>query len=68
MLEKIRQFFEIKREQHKQKYDVTLDNVAIPEIHTNKTPEHDTDTTEDAPISYDNVAIPEVHIRSKKKQ
>lgn len=47
-------------------YDLTYDNVAIPEVHTHKAP-HDDDTHFDDPaISYDNVAIPEVHIRKKK--
>ena len=67
MLEKIRKFFEVKREQHKQKYDVTTENVAVPEIHTHVTKEHEEQPDEESPISYENVAIPEVHIRRRKK-
>lgn len=67
MLEKIRKFFEVKREQHKQKYDFKMDNVAIPEVHTHVPEDHEDQPEEDAPINYENVAIPEVHIRSKKK-
>lgn len=66
MLEKLKRFFEVKREQHKQKYDFTMDNVAIPEVHTHAPEEPETQPEEDAPISYENVAIPEVHIRHRK--
>lgn len=65
MLEKLKKFFEAKKEQHEHDYNLTFDNVAIPEVHTHKSDEHDSDVEEHSPISYDNVAIPEVHIRSK---
>ena len=68
MLEKIRKFFEGKREQRKQKYDFTMDNVAIPEVHTHAPEEHEEQPDEESPISYENVAIPEVHIRRRKNK
>lgn len=49
----------------KHDYDLTYDNVAIPEIHTHKVAESN-DTASDAPDAhYDSVAIPEVHIKKK---
>ena len=36
MFEKLRKFFEAKKEQHEYNYNVTFDNVAIPEVHTHK--------------------------------
>ena len=68
MLEKIRKFFEVKREPRRQKYDFTLDNVAIPEVHTHGLKEHEEQPDEESPISYENVAIPEVHIRRRKNK
>lgn len=51
--------------QTKHDYDLTYDNVAIPEIHTHKVTESN-DTASDAPDAhYDSVAIPEVHIKKK---
>ena len=51
--------------QKKHDYDLTYDNVAIPEIHTHKVKES-TDSASDAPDAhYDSVAIPEVHIKKK---
>lgn len=51
---------------HEHEYDLTYDNVAIPEVHTHKAPHDDDTPSDDSAISYDNVAIPEVHIRKKK--
>ena len=51
---------------HKHEYDLTYDNVAIPEVHTHKAPHNDDTHFDDAAISYDNVAIPEVHIKRKE--
>ena len=48
-----------KKATEKHNYDLTYDNVAIPE-------DHEETPGEDAPVHYDNVAIPEVHIRRKK--
>lgn len=56
-------------------YDLSYDNLAIPEIHTKKkivTAENDTshddnaDDSNKASVVYDGVAIPEVHIKDKK--
>ena len=58
MFEKLKKLFKNRDEKEKHNYDLTFDNVAIPE---------DADK-ENAPISYDNVAIPEVHIRNRKNK
>lgn len=47
-------------------YDLTFENVAIPEVHTHKTHEETTENkSEHSSVNYDNLAIPEVHIRKK---
>lgn len=66
MLEKLKNFFETKKEQREQNYDLTFDNVAIPEVHTHTSNEHNHKNEDHSHISYDNVAIPEVHIRNTK--
>lgn len=50
-------------------YDLTYDNVAIPEIHTHKVSDSNaSNTTKESPDAcYDNVAIPEIHISHKNK-
>ncbi len=63
------------RKDKKKDYNLTYDNLAIPEIHTQSVsdssdadtsnPVHTESSKEEANISYD-VAIPEVHIRKKK--
>ena len=67
MFKKLKSLFKAKKEHHKHSYDLTFDNVAIPEIHTHKSKQHHKTTPKHHPIEYDNVAIPEVHIRTKKK-
>ena len=57
-----------KKATEKHNYDLTYDNVAIPEVHTHKPEDHEETPGEDAPVHYDNVAIPEVHIRRKNKK
>lgn len=54
-------------DQKKHDYDLTYDNVAIPEIHTHKVTEQDSgDNMEESPDAcYDSVAIPEIHIKKK---
>ena len=64
------------RKDKKKDYNLTYDNLAIPEIHTQSdsdsndadasNPIHTKSSEEEANISYD-VAIPEVHIRKKIK-
>lgn len=68
MFEKLRKFFEAKKEQHEYNYNVTFDNVAIPEVHTHKSDKHEEEKPKHSPINYENVAIPEVHIRTKKNR
>ncbi|MDD6235480.1 MAG: hypothetical protein PUB17_09935 [Lachnospiraceae bacterium] len=51
------------KEKHK-KYDLTYDNVAIPEVHTHPANDDD-DSNSNDDVLYDNVAIPEVHIHKK---
>lgn len=68
MFEKLRKFFEAKKEQHEYNYNVKFDNVAIPEVHTHKSDTHQEEKPKHSPISYENVAIPEVHIRTKKNK
>lgn len=46
------------------KYDLTYDNVAIPEVHTHPASD-DSDSDDGNDVLYDNVAIPEVHIHKK---
>lgn len=48
----------------KTKYDLTYDNVAIPEVHTHPAND-DSNSDGDNDVLYDNVAIPEVHIHKK---
>ena len=68
MFEKLRKIFKNKEEKEKHNYDLTFDNVAIPEVHVKSTGNHEDIDKENAPISYDNVAIPEVHIRNRKNK
>lgn len=67
MFKKIKQYFKSKKEAGSHDYELTYDNVAIPEIHTHKTAIKEDTGDESQSISYDNVAIPEVHIRKREK-
>lgn len=56
----------------KKNYDLTYENLAIPEIHTHETEETADKEKREAKeadhkpgVVYDSVAIPEVHIRKK---
>lgn len=53
-----------KSKEKKTKYDLTYDNVAIPEVHTHPAND-DSNSDGDNDVLYDNVAIPEVHIHKK---
>ena len=63
-----------RKEREKKNYDLTYDNVAIPEVHkaasdaTTHTAEEQNSSKDEhtSSVSFDNVAIPEVHIRRKK--
>ena len=54
----------------KKNYDLTYENLAIPEIHTHEAEEpvdkEQKETDLKPEVVYDSVAIPEVHIRKKK--
>lgn len=65
MFDKLKQYVTQKKETTESDYDLTYDDVAIPEIHTHKsTPSASTENTEET-IHYDDVAIPEVHLPKK---
>ena len=56
----------------KKNYDLTYENLAIPEIHTHETGEaadkekrEEKEADHKPGVVYDSVAIPEVHIRKK---
>ena len=68
MFKKLKKLFNAKKEQHKHNYNLTFDNVAIPEIHTHKSDKNQEETPFQHPIQYDNVAIPKFHIRAKKNK
>lgn len=66
----MKNFKERIKEHLQKKYDISSDNLAVPEIRTHKD-ESKGNGTEDAksqhpPITYDSVAIPEIHIKKKK--
>lgn len=54
----------------KKNYDLTYENLAIPEIHTHEAEQpvdqEQKETDQKPEVVYDSVAIPEVHIRKKK--
>lgn len=54
-----------KKKEKDHAYDLTYDNLAVPEIHTHKTKESEENNHADSGITYDSVAIPEIHIRKK---
>ena len=68
MFEKLRKIFKNREEKGKHNYDLTFDNVAIPEVHLKSTESHEDTDKENAPISYSNVAITQVLIRNRKKK
>lgn len=47
-------------------YDLTYDNVAIPEVHTHEASDSTNAVSSIASVDYDNLAIPEVHIKGRK--
>ena len=47
-------------------YDLTYDNVAIPEVHTHEASDSTNAVSSNASVDYDNLAIPEVHIKGRK--
>lgn len=47
-------------------YDLTYDNVAIPEVHTHEETYDTKSVSSDSSVDFDNLAIPEVHIKGRK--
>ena len=62
MFDKLKQYVTQKTEAD---YDLTYDDVAIPEIHTHKSTPSDSHENTEETIHYDDVAIPEVHLPKK---
>ena len=50
----------------KSTYDVSYENLAVPEIHTEPETEDEATEGNGESITYESVAIPEIHIRRKK--
>ena len=57
---------EKKDEKKKGAYDVSYENLAVPEVHTEPEEKEDHEDDNGESITYDSVAIPEIHIRRKK--
>ena len=55
-----------KHSEKKSDYDLTYDNVAIPEVHTHEASDSTNAVSSDASVDFDNLAIPEVHIKGRK--
>ena len=55
-----------RKEREKKNYDLTYDNVAIPEVHTHEASDSTNAVSSDASVDFDNLAIPEVHIKGRK--
>ena len=47
-------------------YDLTYDNVAIPEVHTHEETYDTKSVSSDSSVDFDNLAIPELHIKGRK--
>ena len=58
--------FETNETDNRKNYDLTYDNVAIPEVHTHEASDSTNAVSSDASVDYDNLAIPEVHIKGRK--
>ena len=50
MFEKLKKIFKNREEKEKHNYDLTFDNVAIPEVHVKSTESHKDADKENAPI------------------
>lgn len=50
MFEKLKKIFKNRDEKEKHNYDLTFDNVAIPEVHVKSTESHEDTDKENAPI------------------
>ena len=56
------------RKHKKQHYNFAFDNLAIPEIHTKKHKDNESNSEDKPSVTYDTVAIPEVHIHKRNKK
>ena len=54
-----------KKKEEDHAYDLTYDNLAVPEIHTHEPEEAAQEDDKKPGITYDSVAIPEIHIRKR---
>lgn len=66
MFEKFKKYVAGKKERTASDYNLTYDDVAIPEIHTHKTSPEAKGKDTDETIHFDDVAIPEVHLPKKE--
>lgn len=57
-----------KKREKGHEYNLTYDNLAVPEIHTHEPEEAAEEEDKKPGITYDSVAIPEIHIRKKKQK
>ena len=48
-------------------YNLSFDNLAIPEVHISKTKSDDSETDNKPSVNYDSVAIPEIHVKKNKQ-
>lgn len=56
----------MKKKELSKHYDLTYDNVAIPEVHTRKKESTNQPSSQQS-VDYENLAIPEVHIKKNNK-
>ncbi len=68
MFEKFKEYVADKKERSQADYNLTYDDVAIPEIHTHKTSPETNEKSKDESIHFDDVAIPEVHLPKKENK
>lgn len=47
-------------------YNLSFDNLAIPEVHIGKTKSDDSETDNKPSVNYESVAIPEIHVKKNK--
>ena len=65
-LEVIMEFKKSKKFNKKHDFNLSIDNLAIPEIHTHKQDDTLKATKDQPSVNYD-TAIPEIHIKKKKQ-
>ena len=60
------EFKKLKKIQRKHDFNLSIDNLAIPEIHTHKQDDTLKSPKDQPSVNYD-TAIPEIHIKKKKQ-